>query len=49
MDRTPMLFVRLGPWLEDMLTDLIAWQDPAWTSHVDELAGNAAGLFAALK
>ena len=35
--------------LEDMLADLIAWQDPAWTAHVDELAGYAAGLFEALK
>lgn len=35
--------------LEDMLADLVAWQDPAWTAHVDELASHAAGLFEALK
>jgi hypothetical protein len=35
--------------LEDMLADLSAWQDPAWTAHVNELASHAAGLFEALK
>jgi hypothetical protein len=35
--------------LEDMLADMNAWQDPAWTAHVDELASHAAGLFEALK
>lgn len=35
--------------LEDMLSDLVAWQDPAWSAHVEELAAYASGLFEALR
>jgi hypothetical protein len=35
--------------LEDMLSDLIAWQDPAWSARVEELASWASGLFEALR
>lgn len=35
--------------LEDMLSDLVAWQDTAWSDHVEERASCASGLFEALR